>query len=302
MLNIIFIILILASLTAIIFIVARKFPQVSNLDLDSLPQEKVFQRKKNIIVHRVDQSATQFGAKILNFLQPIKKVWLTAQADFRVYAEKIYRLWQHEQVVKKKENIESNNYLKPEKVKELVFQAEEFFKAKDYEQAENLYITAVSLDHKYAPAYRGLGDTYLAKNEVEEARQTYLFLARLEPEDDGVMVKLAELAESQGDLEEAIEYYQKALIINSSFSPRFYHLAELLHKIGQPVVAIEAIEQAVELEPSNPRYLDLLIELAIICGNKEQAINGLNKLRLVNLDNQKLDSFKERIEQMKSKS
>ena len=97
-------------------------------------------------------------------------------------------------------------------------------------------------------AYRGLGDTYLAKNSIEEARQTYKFLIRMEPDDDSVLVKLAEIAESQGNLEEAIEYYQQAVLVNDSFSPRFYHLAELLVKVGQPQVATEAILQARALE------------------------------------------------------
>ena len=109
------------------------------------------------------------------------------------------------------------------------------------------------------------------------------------------MVKLAEIAESQGDLEEAIGYYQQAVLVNDSFSPRFYHLAELLVKVGQPQVAVESILQAVELEPQNPKYLDLLIEIAIICGNKDLALKGYGELRLVNPENQKLHSFKDRI-------
>ena len=60
-------------------------------------------------------------------------------------------------------------------------------------------------------------------------------------------------------------------------------------------MAKEAALQAVELEPQNPKYLDLLIETAIICGDKATAVRSLEELRLVNPDNQKLDSFRERI-------
>ena len=117
----------------------------------------------------------------------------------------------------------------------------------------------------------------------------------MEPDDDSVLVKLAEIAESQGDLEEAIQYYQQAVLVNDSFSPRFYHLAELLLKVAQPQVAKEAILQAVELEPQNPKYLDFLIEIAIICGDKTLAIKAYGDLRLVNPENQKLHSLKDRI-------
>jgi hypothetical protein len=68
-----------------------------------------------------------------------------------------------------------------------------------------------------------------------------------------------------------------------------------LLKVGQADVAKESILQAVELEPQNPKYLDLLIEIAIICGNKDLALKGYGELRLVNPENQKLSSFKDRI-------
>ena len=88
-------------------------------------------------------------------------------------------------------------------------------------------------------------------------------------------------------------------INEDSVSPRFYHLAELLLKVEQPEVAKESIVQAVELEPQNPKYLDLLTETAIICRDKDLALQSYNDLRGVNPDNQKLDGFKDRIDQLK---
>ena len=116
-----------------------------------------------------------------------------------------------------------------------------------------------------------MGETYIAKKAYDEARQTFKFLLQLNKEDDAAMVKLAEIAEMQENWEEAIHYYEKAMIKNDSLSPRFYHIAELLLKVKQPEIAREAIVQAVELEPKNPKYLDLLLEIAIICGDKKLA-------------------------------
>jgi tetratricopeptide (TPR) repeat protein len=113
-----------------------------------------------------------------------------------------------------------------------------------------------------------------------------------------VLVKLAEIAETQGNLEEAIAYYQQAVVINDLLSPRFYHLAELLLKVNQPDIAREAIESALDLEPKNPKYLDLLIEIAILLSDKKMALDTYNELRLVNPENQKLDSFKSRINEL----
>ena len=296
MLNIVFLIIIIAALAVILFIIFRKFPQVANLDLTDLPEEKIYQKKKEIINKRIVKSSGLLQERIIKLLSPAKKIWGKLQLQFRIYVGKIEKLLHHEQVLKTKikNNIASSED-KEQKLNQLIHDGEQFLKLNNYDSAEERFIAAIKIDTKSAAAYRGLGDTYLAKNSLEEARQTYRFLIRMEPDDDSVLVKLAEIAESQGDLEEAIEYYQQAVLVNDSFSPRFHHLAELLLKINHPQVAKEAALQAVELEPQNPKYLDLLIEIAIICCDKDLALKAYGELRLINPDNQKLSAWKDRI-------
>ncbi len=296
MLNIVFLIIIIAALAVILFIIFRKFPQVANLDLTDLPEEKIYQKKKEIINKRIVKSSGLLQERIIKLLSPAKKIWGKLQLQFRIYVGKIEKLLHHEQVLKTKikNNIASSED-KEQKLNQLIHDGEQFLKLNNYDSAEERFIAAIKIDTKSAAAYRGLGDTYLAKNSLEEARQTYRFLIRMEPDDDSVLVKLAEIAESQGDLEEAIGYYQQAVLVNDSFSPRFHHLAELLLKINHPQVAKEAALQAVELEPQNPKYLDLLIEIAIICCDKDLALKAYGELRLINPDNQKLSAWKDRI-------
>lgn len=304
MYNLVPFIIILASLAVVLFIVARKFPQVANLDVNNLPEEKVSQKKKELLGKRFAAKGQKAKTLWLKRLEPLKKLWGQFQLKFRIYVGKVERLWHHEQVLKNKEKekvtpvTEEATEAKEQKVSKLIQEAEDNLKIGSLDKAEDLFIAAIKLDDKSAPAYRGLGDAYLAKNALEEARETYRFLLQLEPDDDNTLVKLAEIAESQGDLEEAIQYLQQAVAVINSLSPRFYHLAELLLKVGQGSTAKEAILEALELEPKNPKYLDLLIETAIICGDKDLAMEGYNNLRLVNAENQKLEDFKDRIGKM----
>lgn len=302
MYNLIPLVVILFSLTVILFVLVRKFPQVANLDVDNLPEEKVLQKKKELLDKRLEQRSRQALTAFFARLEPVKKLWGRFQLKFRIYVGRVERLWHHEQSLKKKEVTaaapEVTNLESGQKLSRIIQEAEENLKNGSYDKAEELFIAAIKLDEKSAPAYRGLGDTYSAKNSPEEARETYRFLLQLEPDDDSILVKLADIAESQGDLEEAIGYYQQAAVVNDSFSPRFYHLAELLLKVGEGNTAKEAILQAAELEPKNPKYLDLLIETAIICGDKDLALKGYNDLRLVNAENKKLEDFKDRINKM----
>lgn len=309
MLNIFFLLIIIIASGVILFLVIRKFPHLANLDIYNLPEEKIYQKKREIINKRIEKSSNLLKEKFSRILVPIGKIWGKLQLQFRAYVGKIERLLHHEQVLKiRSKHLAQDGYSSPlasgkdknneeyeQKISQLIQEGEQQLKAGNYDKAEELFISAIKIDPKSAVAYRGLGDTYLAKNSIEEAMQTYKFLIRMEPDDDSVLVKLAEIAEGRGNMEEAIEYYQQAVLVNDSFSPRFYHLAELLVKVGQPQVAKESILQAVELEPQNPKYLDLLIEIAIICGNKDLSLKGYGELRLVNPENQKLSSFKDRI-------
>ena len=50
-----------------------------------------------------------------------------------------------------------------------------------------------------------------------------------------------------------------------------------------------------ELEPENPKYIDKLIEISIIVGNKKIAKSGLSQLKKVNPENNKLALFEQKI-------
>ncbi|MDO8499734.1 MAG: tetratricopeptide repeat protein [bacterium] len=299
MLDLLPLIIILLCLAAIIFVVVRKFPQLANLDLQHLSEEKEHLKKKEILDKRITEKGRQLKAVWKQRLMPVRKIWGQVQLRFRIYFGKIEHLWHHEQSIKLKKKVkEMSREEKQDKIAAILKEANNHLLLNNTDKAEELYISAIKIDVKCQPAYRGLADTYLAKNSLDEARQTYLFLLQLDPEDDYVLVKLAEIAESQGDLEEAIGYYQQAAVTNDAMSPRFYHLAELLLKVKQPETAREAIIQAVELEPKNPKYLDLLVETAIICGDKMLAQKGYEEFRIVNPDNHKLADLRERIQRI----
>ena len=62
--------------------------------------------------------------------------------------------------------------------------------------------------------------------------------------------------------------------------------------------ALEVYQLASRVEPKSPRVLDLLLEACILNKKRVMAKNTLNKLKKVNPDNQKLDEFKKRIDEI----
>lgn len=294
-----FLLLSAAAVVGMAVIIIRRFPQLANLDVDNLPAEQELRKKKSLINRRVNAEGNKMMFALFRKLAPLRKPWGRLQLRFRVYVGKIERLWHHEQRSKVLNELsELPTEAVENKLSTLVQEGTYFLSQNNLESAEERFIAAVKLDAKYAPAYRGLGDTYLEKGALTEAEETYQFFLQLEPDDEMMKVKMSELLEKKGNLEQAITYLQQAVIANDAVASRFYHLAELLLKVNQPGVAKESIVQAVELEPKNPKYLDLLIEIGVSCGDKDLAKQGFQELRMVNPDNQKLIDFQERIQGM----
>lgn len=280
------------SLGVLTIVIVRKFPQLANVDIDNLPREKEAKKKREIMSRRMEAEGGVLLIKAGKLFRPIGKWWGLLQLQFRIYVGKVERILHREERGK---NIATSAEEKENKIQTLLNDAQMEIAAEKYDKAESLYIAAIKIDPRSYQAYKGLGDTYFLKGSIVEALETYIFLLQLYPNDDAIMVKIADIAEHKGDIQKAIDYYERAIVINDSLSPRFYHLAELLVKVGQPDIAKEAIISAVDLEPKNPKYLDLLIEIGILCGDKDVAMKGFSELRLVNPKNQKLQIFSDRI-------
>ena len=296
LINILFLLATLVCLGAIGYIIWSKLPQLSNLDVVNLPQEKTNRKKNEIILRRLETKSREAKEKLGTKLQPLQSIWGQWQLKFRVYVGKIERLLHHEEMVKTKQEISQlSDEEVGNKLGNLIKEAQQHLELNNFDQAEQTFISAVKIDPKSADAYRGLAETYLKRGSREEAKQTFSFLLQLEPENDAVMVRLAQMAEEDNNVDDAIQYYQQAAVINDALSPRFAHLAELLLKVGQNEIAKEAIMQAVELEPQNPKYLDFLLETAILCQDKKLAGEVFNQLRMANPENSKLVDFKYRI-------
>lgn len=288
----------LACALAILWILARRFPQVSLLDVHHLPDEWQAKKKKELISKRIAEESRLRFERMAKNLGPVRKWWGRLQLQFRIYVGRVQRLW----VQEKANDITGEGVLpgarRSEKLQALLQEAFEYLRTEKYQLAEGLFIAAIKLSSSSPEAYLGLGETYLAQQSFDEARETYKFLLRLTPQDDAVMVKLGDIAERQGDIDGAIGYYQQAVVTNDSHSARYYHLAELLLKEKQPSIAKEALLPALELEPKNPKFLDLLVEIAILCNDKPLAEQALRELRFANPENQKLEIFKQRITQL----
>lgn len=292
------ILLIIASLALFFGIFFRKLPQLTLLDLDTMPARKEEKKKKEILKKRIVLKAADKKINWRRHFQPLYNGWKAIQHAFRTYIGRLQReiLVERE---KKKQDVSSDKRARVEQeVSYAINQARHAAEKGEWEEAERQYIAAVRMDTKHAEAYRGLADVYTAQGHMKEAKETYLFVLHLHPEDDGILMKLGEISEAEGRLEEAVDYYQQAVVINDHIPSRFAKIADILEGLGEHDAALEAIHQAVELEPQNPKYLDKLIEISILVGDRALAEQALQQLRMVNPDNQKIPVFQDNIKKM----
>lgn len=294
--------LILVSLGVIGFLVYKHYHQLRVVNVDSIPEIKEAKRKYEIVKKRLeDRSKQQISERDIK-LVPLKVVWKKWQTNFRNYANKVadeLREQSEQKEVKKLTELPQEE--KQAQAKEKVRDATRAMEEQEYEFAEKCCIEAIRLDARNAEAYRKLAAVYIAQEQLTEAKETLHFLNQLDPNDDTVLLTLADIEEEMGNMQSAVDYLEQAVLINDSFAVRFARIAELLSRLDQYETALEAINQAVELEPQNPRYLDILVETAILCEQIDIAESGLRNLRTVNPDNQKIEILQDKIRILKEK-
>lgn len=268
MATIISLIVIVLCLAVILAIVAKKFPALAILDVGSMPAEKEAKFKEQIIKARVERDFSRISGWL-------GRAWLSLSRQLFRFSQKLTAQLKQ---VRLKYRVESRLPW-PEKQKrlaELFLRAEDLMKAEDYPGAEEKLIEAVSLDQKNLRAFFLLGEIYERQKKLPEARQTYGYAL-------GLSKQQAKDGEDIGPM-----------------SPQeiYFALASLELDAGQAEAAWESVSDALDREPNNPRYLDLILRLSIIRGDKEQALGYWQRLFQANPENNKLAEIREEIENL----
>ena len=166
-------------------------------------------------------------------------------------------------VVKKLRRLEENyrEQTKDNKLAMLLKKADEQLDDNS-ESAEEKFLEVVRLDSHNLEAYEGLLQIYLTRKSLAEASEIVDFLKKLNPASVGrYAFDLAKLFLERGELKNAKKYG----------------------------------EQALKDEPENPKYLDFIVESAILDGDAYGAAQYLDRLREVNPENAKIQDFDSRI-------
>ena len=289
--------IIIVALVVIIAVIARKFPQISSIDVTTIPQEKASQTKNRILLEKLSFQLHNHWRKAGRRLQPLAVT--IAKGVKQSYhkateLERSYRRRLGPRTIKEQQKVDA-------KTQTLVDQARELLGREEFDQAEKKFIDAIALDHTDVEAYKGLGELYWQQGNLDDARQSFEHVLKLNADSYDALSHLGAIARQKGELPTAEGYFQKTIELDSQAAVHYLDLADVYKEMGDNDKAFGCLEKAVGLEPNNPRNLDALLDLSILMSKKQEAGEVYARLAVVNPDNQKLSEFAERIDAMRGK-
>lgn len=252
----------------ILTIIVKKFPALAVLDAANVPGEREARFKEQMIKARMERDlafVSGFFGRIWLFL--IKRLGGALKAQ-QAQLKKIR--------INYKANLKIPWLEKQKKIRALAAAAQKFLKKEDEAAAEEKLVEIISLDQKNLEAFFKLGSLYAKQKKWPEARQTWEYALKL--------------VKQQATDEEIL----------SDITPQeiYFSLSTVEKESDDLATALENIREALELEPNNPRYLDLILDLSIMRKDKNLAMECWEKLATANPENQKLGERKEEIDQL----
>ncbi|MEK7518944.1 MAG: tetratricopeptide repeat protein [Patescibacteria group bacterium] len=276
-------------------VVWRKLPQLASIRTEAIPKHQQQARKQQILDHRLQQKLGNAEAAIVRTLKKgFTGLWRGLQTL-------LHRLHELEREYRRKiitqKSIEDPEVLRSRLATSLA-DAQTAMAAEDYIRAEQLFVDVVALDPKNIEAYLGLADVAMAKKDYKNAREALQFVLKLQQGNDSAYTRLGRIATDEGNFSEAESDYLKSVSLNATTATAQFELANVEVKLGSTEKAQIAFQEAVKLEPSNPKYLDALLAFAIQNSRKVLARETLERLRVTNPENQKLPELAEAVKNL----
>jgi len=266
--TIISLILIFLCIIIVIAIIIKKLPALAILDVNNIAGAKEAKFKEDIIKQRLERDLNKMGGLL-------GRLWLFVHDKINNFVKSTQsNLRKRKAVYRSTDKMSVDD--KQKRIKTLLVSAEELIKDDEFNMAEEKLIEAVGLDEKNLQAFFQLAELYYSTKKWVEARQTYTYA-----------LKLAKQYKDEKDVMGELSVQQI-----------YFCLANLEKDADNIDESLDHVREALELEPNNPRYLDLILDLSIMKKDKDLAIEFFQKLREVNPENNKLTELAQKIESL----
>lgn len=167
--------------------------------------------------------------------------------------------------------------LDPEHLQSLVAIGDAFLKKGNISEARAAYERSLQVRPAYPAALDGLGRSYEAQSEEQRAIEYFEEAIRSNKGYAPGYTHLGDLYMRQGDLESAVRLLEEAIEIRRDYAPGLNRLALAYGRLGLHNEGVATIQEAIELEPLNPVHLITLGRLQLNQGFVTGAERSFNE-------------------------
>lgn len=260
--NAIPVLLLFVATAVIALVIARRFPDIAAIQVETIIEAKTAEVKRQLLVQRLERKVRTAFAN----------AWEATASQRSAAAQKASVLFERLMIVEQRMRRQKNadtaaaaDVIATEALVDaptahitLSAQAEEAMRPMEAE-----YLARIKSNHHDIKAYRDLGFLYLDLEQYNEARETLQYALRHEPE-SATAAALGRVEEAQGNLSAAQESYIQAL----------------------------------SLDGENPAYLDRLAMVCILLGQKRPAKAVLARLEAADATYASIPELKQLVESM----
>lgn len=287
-----FVIIIVFAAVILGYLLFKRLPDLRSLDIESIAEEKQDSARAKILEAKFSRTTGEIGKKLNSFIVPSKNFFAGKIRQLKDNIARLEESYKSDGGKKKKK--------RPPTINELFVQAKGFIDKDDFAAAEKSLIEIISRDSKNVAAYEMLGDLYFDNRNYDQAEEIYKYLLKLYTVKNKKSSQALNVINLSSDELQQLETDLVAdLDIDPKIATYYDDLGEVYDVTDKADKGLEAYLKATAIEPSNPKYLNRLIDFAVKVGDKGLAKKTFKRLKQINPENAKLGELEAAIEKMK---
>lgn len=144
----------------------------------------------------------------------------------------------------------SHPAVKPDRMEQLLSMADESVQKSDMLDAKKALQSAMILDDGNVEVLSRYAYVLNAMNDFGGAKEYYLKVLELAPDDDMAHASLANVLHKLNEDEEAIEHHQRSIELDAEYAPHYFNYANTRYDLGENDKALKLYEKAYALDPT----------------------------------------------------
>jgi len=172
----------------------------------------------------------------------------------------------------------------PTEVDELLDQAKQHSRQREYAEAIERYREVLGLDDRHVGALEGLATSAFMVKDYDLAIEHFKRVSMIDPRRARAIINLGAVYNRKGDYQNAVQTLRKALVKDRKSAEAYYNLGIAHRGLNQSSMAVSAYKEAIRLNPEMAEAYQNLANVFVDMGNTHQAILQYKRALDINPD------------------